>query len=349
MRLRRSDPNAVGLQRIRRGRGFSFVDADKATVDAETRERIMGLVIPPAWQDVWICPYPNGHLQAVGTDEAGRRQYLYHPQWRVEQDRDKHERVRRLAGRLPKVRKAVEQDLGRSGLGRDRVLAAALRMLDAGLFRTGGEEYEQEHGSHGVATLLRSHVTVERGELRFSFPAKSGQEREASLQDPLLAKVVTSLKRSKAPGERLLQFRDRDGWHEVRTSDINEAFKALAGEDFTVKDLRTWAATVAAAAMLAQGGAQDEAHGTRAQRKSEQIALSMVAQHLGNTPAVARRSYVDPVVIDEHAAGRTVAVALDRTLSAADRQRLERGELASIKGRAPLERAVLRLLRDAGS
>jgi DNA topoisomerase-1 len=348
VRLRRSDPSSPGLRRIRRGRGFSFVDAAGRSLDDETRERVLGLVIPPAWREVWICPYPNGHIQAMGTDEAGRRQYLYHPQWRVARDQDKHERVRRLAGRLPKVRKAIERDIVRTGLGRDRVLAVALRMLDAGLFRTGGEEYQAENGSHGVATLLRSHVSVKQDLMTFSFPAKAGVEREASLRDPLLARAVVCLKRSKAPGERLLQYHDLNGWHEVSSADINTAFKALAGEEFTVKDLRTWAATVTAAAALSQSEGSD-AGLTGGRRKSQRVALAMVAEHLGNTAAVARRSYVDPVVIDEHDLGRTIAPALKRALSSADRHRLDRGDLASIRNRAQLERAVLRLLRNAAS
>ena len=317
---------------MRRGKGFGYVDPDGRAVDLDTRERVKALVIPPAWKDVWISPYPNGHIQAVGTDDAGRRQYLYHDKWHEARDREKHDRVLTLARKLPAARKQVAADLRTSGLTKRRVTAAGLRMLDAGLFRSGGDEYEAEHGSHGVATLLRSHVTVSGEDVTFEFPAKSGVTREAVMTDQLLARIVLSLKRSGYHGERLLVHRNTTGWHELSSSDLNVAFKELVGDEYTVKDLRTWAATVTAA--------------ERDLKRAEKDAMKVVSEHLGNTPAVARRSYVDPRVLDEFAVGRTIAPSLSR-LTKADRTRLELGELVRVRDRDALERAVMRLVKGA--
>ena len=343
MRLRRSDIDKPGIRRVRRGSGFGYVDPDGRAVDPETRERAKALVVPPAWQDVWISPYPNGHIQAVGTDDAGRRQYLYHEKWHEARDREKHDRVLTLARKLPAARQQVAADLRTSGLTRKRVTAAGLRMLDAGLFRSGGDEYEAEHGSHGVATLLRSHVAVKGEDVTFEFPAKSGVTREAVMSDQLLARIVLSLKRSGYPGERLLAHRDTQGWHELSSGDLNVAFKELVGDEYTVKDLRTWAATVTAAVALARNGPADS---ERDVRRAEKDAMKVVSEHLGNTPAVARRSYVDQRVLDEFAVGRTIAPSLSR-LTKADRSRLERGELVRVRDRDALERAVMRLVKGA--
>ncbi|KJK12072.1 DNA topoisomerase [Terrabacter sp. 28] len=343
MRLRRSDIDKPGVRRVRRGKGFGYVDPDGRAVDLDTRERAKALVIPPAWQDVWISPYPNGHIQAVGTDDAGRRQYLYHEKWHEARDREKHDRVLTLARKLPAARKQVAAELRTSGLTKRRVTAAGLRMLDAGLFRSGGDEYEAEHGSHGVATLLRSHVTVSGEDVTFEFPAKSGVTREAVMTDQLLARIVLSLKRSGYQGERLLVHRNSTGWHELSSSDLNVAFKELVGDEYTVKDLRTWAATVTAAVALARNG---PAESERDLKRAEKDAMKVVSEHLGNTPAVARRSYVDPRVLDEFAVGRTIAPSLSR-LTKADRARLELGELVRVRDRDALERAVMRLVKGA--
>jgi len=335
VRLRRTDPTSPGLRRIRRGRGFSYADAEGKPVDAATRERLKHLGVPPAWKDVWLSPYPNGHIQAVGTDDAGRRQYLYHEEWVATRSSLKHERIRALAVRLPRVRKQLASDLRRPDLDRNRVLAIALRLLDAGLFRTGGEEYEQEHGSHGVSTLLRDHVVVSRGDLAFRFPAKSGVLRETTVSDGLVAKAVTALKRSRTGTDRLLCYKAPDGWHEVHAEDVNARFKELVGEAYTVKDLRTWAATVSAAVALAQ--APDPVN-KRTADKAVREAVVLVAEHLGNTPAVARRSYVDPTVIDQYTLGRTVQSAV---------QSLRSPHFTKPASRAAIEKAVLRLLRNA--
>lgn len=343
MRLRRSDIEKPGIRRVRRGNGFGYVGPDGSAVDPDTRERAKALVVPPAWKDVWISPYPNGHIQAVGTDDAGRRQYLYHEKWHEARGREKHDRVLTLARKLPAARKQVAADLRTSGLTKKRVTAAGLRMLDAGLFRSGGDEYEAEHGSHGVATLLRSHVAVSGEDVTFEFPAKSGVTREAVMTDQLLSRIVLSLKRSGYPGERLLAYRNTSGWHELSSGDLNVAFKELVGDEYTVKDLRTWAATVTAAVALARNGPVES---ERDLKRAEKDAMKVVSEHLGNTPAVARRSYVDPRVLDEFAVGRTVAPSLSR-LSKADRARLELGELVRVRDRDALERAVMRLVKGA--
>jgi DNA topoisomerase IB len=271
------------------------------------------------------------------------------------------------------VRAQVRRDLRSDGLTRQRVIAVALRMLDLGLFRTGGEEYEQEHGTHGVTTLHREHVTVTGDTVEFRFPAKSGVQREATVKDPPLAVAISALVESPAPGDRLMQYADGDRWREVSGSDVNEAFKALTASDFTVKDLRTWAATVSAAAALAEltqegagstpsSAASKNSTASKAGKKpkpakpskpaktaavkTEREVVKLVAQQLGNTPAVARRSYVDPVVFEKHSAGKTLATSgrLFKKLSKADHQRIREGKPLSLKGRQVVEKAVLKLL-----
>jgi DNA topoisomerase I len=334
MRLRRADPNGPGVRRLRHGSGFRYVDADGKTVDAETRERCKALVIPPAWTEVWICPEPNGHLQAVGTDDAGRRQYLYHEAYRERQDAQKHERVLTLARRLPRVRTAVIDDLRGRGLTRDRVVAVALRMLDHGVFRTGGEEYASENGSQGVATLNRDDVTIHGDELEFRYVAKGGQDRSVTVPDRLLASAVLALKRSRPVGTaRLLTYRGPGDWREVHADDVNERFKELAGDEYTVKDLRTWHATVLAAVVLAGPPPQTKREGTRTVREM----FEEVAEDLGNTPAVARKSYVDPRIVELYSGGGIQSRTLIRT---------EPADLLRAKARESAERAVIRLLEQ---
>ncbi|QFZ22301.1 DNA topoisomerase IB [Saccharothrix syringae] len=293
MRLRRSDPNGPGWHRRARGRGFSYTDADGAPLDAESVERVKALVIPPAWRDVWVCPHPNGHIQAVGTDSAGRRQYLYHERWRQDRDEEKHERVLDLAPSLPAFRAEVQRELEAGGRSRRKVLAVALSVLDKGVFRVGGETYVTDNGTHGVATLLCSHVAVRRSGVDFCYPAKGGIEFTTEVEDPVLARAVRSLLRGRTgSGERLLVD---EGGGEVSSDDINERFKELVGGEYSVKDLRTWHATVLAAAAFAREGVP----GTKtAAKRVEAGVMREVSEHLGNTPAVARKSYVDPRVVE---------------------------------------------------
>lgn len=292
--MRRVDPAGPGIRRRRRGRGFSYLDADGEPVtDDEILARIDALVIPPAWKRVWICAEADGHIQAVGYDEAGRKQYLYHEEWRRDRDEEKHARARDLSLRLPAFRAAVTRDLRGRGATRRRVLAAALRIVDLGVFRTGGEEYTEDNGSYGLATLLRSHVRMSGTRLTFRYPAKSGVERRVSVDDKALCDVVRAMRRS--TGERFLAFHEDGEWHDVRASDINERFKDLVGDEYTVKDLRTWHATRTAARACAIPGA------------TVPSVMRTVAEELGNTPTVARDAYVDPRVTEAFEEGRTAS------------------------------------------
>lgn len=301
--------------------------------EADELERVGHLAIPPAWRDVWICPDSRGHIQATGTDDAGRRQYLYHEDWVAKRDAEKFERVLALGARMPRVRARVAELVGVRGLGRERVLAAAVRMLELGVFRVGGHEYAQEHGSYGLSTLLRKHVELNRGRIHVAYTAKGGIERRTVLDDPDLRVVVRALLRRADPNPELLGYWDR-GWHNVRAEDINEFLRELAGDGFTAKDVRTWNATVLAAVALA---VEDRPETKRGRRRAVANALADVAEELGNTPAVCRKSYVDPRVLEAYEEGRTIRPTVARLGSA---------ELTRPEVRDRLERAVLRLLRD---
>ncbi|MBF6331234.1 DNA topoisomerase IB [Nocardia transvalensis] len=335
MRLRRSTPYGPGLRRVRRGRGFSYIDADGVPVtDPETSQRIHGLAIPPAWRKVWICPYPNGHIQAVGVDSAGRRQYLYHQQWRRERDEEKFDRVLELAARLPQLRERIDADLRLPGLDRARIEAVAIGLLDRGVFRIGGEEYAEENGTRGVATLLREQVRVSGDEMLFDYPAKGGIRRRVRVREPQLARAVRSLKRTRSPNGRLLAYRNGSGYRELHADDINARFKELVGGECTAKDLRTWQATVLAAAEFA---GIERPSSQRGRKSAVRQVMAEVAAALGNTPDVARNSYVDPRVVTAFEQGQTIASALPRARRAgSDDER-----------QAIVERAVIRLLRTA--
>lgn len=346
--LVRVAPAEPGLSRRRRGRGWSFAEVDGSPVtDPSTIARIKGLVIPPAWQDVWICPDPAGHIQAVGTDAAGRRQYLYHEEWRRGRDREKHQRVLELGQSLADVRREVLTRLGQPGLGRDRVLAAGVRMLDIGVFRPGGEQYapgdeEDEEGTFGLATIRREHVSLRRGAVLFSYPAKGGIPRSVSLKDPPLHRVCNSLLRRRGGGEDLLAYRVMKDWFDVRAEHLNEAVKELAGEEYTCKDLRTWNATVLAAVTLATAVAEDGTpRSQRARKRYERRAAVAVSEHLGNTPTVARASYIDPRVLERFEDGRTVLPELRKIGEAA-----AGSELLDDATRAAIERAVVAMISD---
>jgi len=342
--LVRVDPAEPGLTRRRRGRGFSYHDADGPVItDPAELARLKSLVVPPAWQDVWISPDPRGHIQAIGTDAAGRRQYRYHEEWRRARDAVKHDRVLSLGAKLADVRAEVVHRLGEPGLSRDRVLAAAVRMLDIGVFRAGGEQYapsdDDEDGTFGLATLRREHVGLKRGAVVFSYPAKGGIPRTLALRDPLLHRVIGSLLRRKGGGEELLAYKVKRDWCDVKTADLNLAVKELAGEEFTCKDLRTWNATVLAAVALAAESAETGVPGSaRARKKIVTAAVKQVSEHLGNTPTVARSSYVDPRVVERFEDGRTVLPVLQKL------EGCEAGLPADDGSRAVLEKAVVELI-----
>jgi DNA topoisomerase IB len=308
--VRRADTSGPGFGRRRAGTGFSYRDCDGARIDdPDEIARIKALVIPPAWQDVWICPDAEGHIQATGRDDRGRRQYLYHPDWRSRRDRAKHERMLDLARALPDLRAKLRRDLAGDGLGRARVLAAAVRLLELGLFRVGGESYVDDNGSYGLATLHKGHVRAHGDELRFDYPSKGGQRRVVTIGDPAVAGVVRALKRRRRGGARLLAYKDDGGrWEDVRASDINEYLQDVLGPDFTAKDFRTWSATVLAAVGLA---VEEDADTERQRASAVRRVVRAVAHQLGNTPAVALGSYVDPRVIERFEEGQTVGAALD--------------------------------------
>ncbi len=320
--------------RKRQGRGFRYVDMNGAPVtDPDIRARIEDLVIPPAWQDVWICPIANGHIQATGTDAAGRRQYLYHQVWRQKRDLEKFDRMLDFAERLPAMREQAIAALQTRGLTRERVLGAAVRLLDLGFFRIGGEEYAESNNTYGLATILREHVAIAKGVITFDYPAKSGKQRVQHVADEPVLKVVRALKARRGGGEELLAYRAGNAWTDVKSSDINGYLAELAGDEVTAKDFRTWNATVLAAVALAVS--RHAAKSESGRKRAVSRAVKEVATYLGNTPAVCRASYIDPRIIDLYEHGRTIEPVLDE-LGA------EYGTLAT---QGATERAVQELLR----
>jgi len=310
LRLRRSVVTGPGFARVRRGKGFSYVGLDgEPLTEDEHLTRIKELVIPPAWKKVWISPHPNGHIQAVGTDVAGRRQYLYHRAWQEERAEEKFDRVLEMSKKLPGWRAEIARDLGGRGFTRQRVLALALHLIDLGYFRAGGEQYAEENDSHGLATLLCEHVTVRKGAVVFDFPAKSGVRRTLEIEDPAVVKSVRSLMRRECPSERFLVVRGRGGWKDVHADDLNTRFKELLGADYSVKDLRTWHGTVLAASAFVDA---DPPVSTKVIKRVEAAVMKEVSEGLGNTPAVARSSYVDPRVVRGYEQGITIAAAAKR-------------------------------------
>jgi DNA topoisomerase IB len=304
-RLKRSDPSTPGIARRKRGTGFEYLDPVGGRVaDPEVLQRIKDLVIPPAWTDVWICPDPNGHLQAVGMDAAGRRQYLYHPAWRVRRDAEKFDRMIDFARALPGLRRTATHHLEQDGLRRERVLACAARLLDRGFFRVGSEAYAEQNGSVGLATIRKGHVTCTGDALTFDYPAKGGKQHVQSVVDPAVCEVVSALKRRRGGGEDLLAYRNGSRWVDVRSEEINAYIKEHTGGDFSAKDFRTWHGTVLAAISLAV--AAPAAATPTGRKRAMSWAVKQVSHYLGNTPAVCRASYIDPRVFDRYRAGVTI-------------------------------------------
>jgi DNA topoisomerase I len=336
VRFRRADCGSPGLTRRRRGRGFEYLDCCGERVrDEETVERIRSLAIPPAWADVWICPDPRGHLQATGLDAAGRKQYLYHPEWRSRRDREKFDRMLEFAAALPRLRRRVARDLALEGLGRERVLGCSVRLLDLGLFRIGGEGYVEENGSFGLATLRKEHVAIgRRPEMTFDYVAKGGVTQRRTLSDEQAYDVVRPLRRRRTGGEELLAYRDGRAWADVSSADVNAYLREAIGGEFTAKDFRTWNATTLAAtalAVLGKGGARS----ATARKRTVALAVKDVARYLGNTPTVCRNSYIDPRVFDRFRAGVTIGGIVDRLGEPANDDALRHG----------IDTAVLELLQ----
>jgi DNA topoisomerase I len=320
---------------VRRGRGFSYVGDDGEPVrDREVLERIGALAIPPAWEDVWVCPDERGHIQATGIDAAGRKQYRYHDAWRERQDRVKFDRMLDFARALPRMRERLDADLARRGLVPQRVLACAVRLLDLGFFRVGSERYAAENETYGLATLRRGHLGFEGGEAVFDYRSKGGKRHVQSIADPTVLPTLRALKRRSGRGAALFAYRDGRHWADVRSEEVNDYLREVAGGDFTAKDFRTWNATVLAAVSL---GRENGAAITKTARKRRiRDAVGEVADYLDNTPAVARSSYIDPGVFDRFDSGETIHRALRRAASENGRRFVERERI---------ERAVMRLLR----
>jgi DNA topoisomerase-1 len=260
-------------------------------------------------------PYPNGHIQAVGTDAAGRRQYLYHQRWQEERGEEKFDRVLEMSTALPAWRRRIATDLAGRGLERDRVLALALHLLDLGYFRAGGEEYAQENNSFGISTLLCDHVALQREAVEFDYPAKSGVRRTLVIDDPEVVRAVRALLRRPDRTDRLLVCRNSSDWVDIRADDLNARFKELVGEQYTVKDLRTWHGTVLGAEAFADA---DPPVNKTVIKRVEAAVMREVADGLGNTPAVARSSYVDPRVVQGYEEGLTIAAGVRRAARTKD-------------------------------
>lgn len=322
---------APGISRERSGKEFRYRDpSGKIIRDQNTLRRIRSLVIPPAWTDVWICPDPNGHLQATGRDDRRRKQFRYHPHWREIRDETKYARIIAFAKALPKIRKRVERDLARSGLSREKVLAAVVRLLEVSLIRVGNDEYARTNDSFGLTTMRDRHVNVNGSKLRFHFRGKSGKWHDVDIQDRRLAKIVKRCQ--DLPGQELLQFLDEDGeQRDVRSDDVNAYLREISGQDFTAKDFRTWAGTVLAAIALRELQQFD----TKAQAKKNVVAaIESVSKRLGNTPAVCKKCYVHPHILDSY---------LDGTLGETLKRRAE--ELSARSDLKHEESAVLTLLQ----
>jgi DNA topoisomerase IB len=333
-RLRRSDLSTAGLTRRRRGKGFEILDAGGRPVrDAEVRARVAALAIPPAWRDVWICPDERGHIQATGVDAAGRRQYRYHDAWSRQRARRKFADMEAFARALPGLREAVREDLAAEGPDRDRVLAAMVRLLDLGFFRIGCEDYAERNGTFGLATMRREHVHLVDDAIVFDYPAKHGRRRVQHVVDADVAELVRLLKRRRGGGEELFAFKQPParGWLDVKSGHVNAYLQERSGLEISAKDFRTWGATVLCAVALAVAEAGPAA--PRVTRKRVQAqAIKEVSRYLGNTPAVCRSSYVDPRVLDRHAAGTTIVATLE--------------ELGSEPEEGPVPEAVERAVLD---
>jgi len=308
VRLRRSDCSGPGITRVRCGRGWTYRNQSGRVTDADTLARISALAIPPAWTEVWICPDDRGHLQAVGLDSEGRLQYLYHPHWRLRRDALKHERALDLGLALTSARPIVTGALSSRRLDRGRVLGCAFRLLDLGAFRIGSEAYAATSGALGLATVRREHVSVHGDTAIFDYPAKSSRRQEQRITDAAVARTLRLLLARDDDNPELLAWRERHGWRDVHSTDVNEFVREATGGDFTAKDFRTFNASVLALELLAP---TPRPSAERLRRRVVADVMREVAAFLGNTPAVARASYVDPRVISSWERGRLSALPED--------------------------------------
>ena len=309
-KLRYVHDSMPGITRHKAHNGFDYRTPDGELVrDIDTLKRIRALAIPPAWTDVWICPDPNGHLQAVGRDQRRRKQYRYHPRWREIRDEAKFGKMLVFSRALPLIRARIEQDLKRPGLPRERVLAAIVRLMELTLFRVGNNEYAKENKSYGLTTLRDRHVAIDGSRIHIGFRGKSGIQHQTDINDRRLARIVKNCR--DLPGQELFQYVDEDGErHAVDSADVNEYLREITGEEITAKDFRTWAGTHLAAEALREF----ELFDTEAKRKKAIVqAVEKVAKHLGNTPAICRRCYIHPAILDGYLEGTLLQALADRT------------------------------------
>jgi DNA topoisomerase-1 len=321
-----------GIRRLRHGKHFRYVDAEGHAVrDAATLGRIKSLVIPPAWNDVWISPLANGHLQATGRDARGRKQSRYHPRWREVRDETKYERMKLFANVLPAIRERVEHDLARPGMPREKVLATIVRLMETTFIRVGNAEYARENQSYGLTTMRNKHVQVHGAEVRFMFRGKSGVQHAIALEDRRIARIIKRC--LDLPGYELFQYLDHDGNpHHIESADVNEYLREITNEHFTAKDFRTWAGTVLTCMLLQQ--CEPCATSTQAKKNIVQT-IAAVARRLGNTPSVCRKCYVHPAVLEHY---------LNGSLGAAARQLAEQVEKTNDRSPHALRQEEIALL-----
>jgi DNA topoisomerase-1 len=315
--LRYVSDEQPGYTRKRKGDDFEYFDTDGKKITDETRLlRIRRLAIPPAYTDVWICPSANGHIQATGRDARGRKQYRYHERWREVRDENKYDRMVVFAKALPKIRRRVNRDLKRRGLPREKVLATVVQLLERTFIRVGNQEYAKENKSFGLTTMRSHHVDVTATKLKFRFRGKSGKPHEVDVTDRRLAKIIRQLQ--DLPGQDIFQYVDEEGEvRDVTSQDVNEYLREITGEDFTAKDFRTWAGTVLAAMAL---NAQDAFKNKTQAKKNIKDAISAVAKILGNTPAVCRKCYVHPAVLETYLDGATIEGLKKKTKETLERK-----------------------------
>ncbi|MFT8242509.1 DNA topoisomerase IB [Roseomonas sp. BN140053] len=330
--LRYVSDEAPGISRRKSGSGFSYRGPDgKPIKDKAVLERIWSLAIPPAYKDVWICQHANGHIQATGRDDKGRKQYRYHPRWREVRDASKYEHVMEFAEALPAIRARVEADMKRPGLPREKVLATVVHLLETTLIRVGNDDYAEQNGSYGLTTLQNRHVKVDGGELRFGFKGKSGKQWKLKVSDRRVAKIVRACQ--ELPGQELFQYLDADGTpHDVTSADVNGYLHEISGRDITAKDFRTWAGTVLAALALREFERFDS---QAAAKRNVKAAIERVSAKLGNTPTVCRKCYVHPDVLDTYLEGGLVLEIVEEAKAEL------RDNLSALR---PEEAAVLALL-----
>jgi DNA topoisomerase I len=330
--LRYVTDDEPGIRRKKRGKGFTYVDSQGRTVrDEKALERIRKLAIPPAWTDVWICSRPNGHLQATGRDARGRKQYRYHAEWREVRDETKFGRMIAFGEALPRIRERLEKDMSQRGLRREKVLATVVKLLETTLIRVGNKEYAKQNNSFGLTTLRDQHVDVDGSTLRFEFRGKSGKEHSVEVQDRRLARIVKQCR--DLPGQKLFQYLDENQERQsVSSEDVNAYLRETTGEDFTAKDFRTWGGTVLALSALLE---VDDCESEREANKAVVEVVKRVAGQLGNRPAICRKYYVHPVVIQSFLEG-TLRDTLEEAVD---------GEEDGSNGLRWLEAQVFRLLK----